>query len=346
MKNSFFSLLASLIICQLTVCSADAQTKIDINNGPVKAFSKNNGKPSERLGKTRLFLYESVWLKKGDWLVAKAGSRSKPVSIDVYDRVTKKYVKTDEDTLKHPLNTFHYRSELTFQANRSDTFDVLLSVNYNVDLIELGQRESQSYGFLTGSVDTALVDYTIAVLNSQWEPKDTNWSFQQRLSYICNNWTAGFSAIPKVYNKEEFEKSKKVVAYYPVDPIAIDDRLNVSLQVLSNGSTLVYFMYTNDEPFAQAKKMYDELFAKLKAATDKASVSNLSKLRRVNELETSYFQLKIPADKRPFEYLSFFGNEKESQYLPINLFLFGTKQKAKVLVVIGEPDSDIYDIEW
>jgi len=120
--------------------------------------------------------------------------------------------------------------------------------------------------------------------------------------------------------------------------------MNVSLQVLGHNGKLVYFMYTNDEPYSQAKKLYDELYTKLKAATDKASISDLSQMRRVNEMATAYFSLKVPEIKKPIEFYLFGEAGKGFEYLPINLFLYGTKEKAKVLVVLGEPDSDIYDI--
>jgi len=101
MKDSLFSIMAIMIFCLLKASPTKAQTKVDINNGPVTAFSKNNCKPSKRLGKNRLYLSEKVWLKKGDWLIAKTGTRSgKPISIDVYDRDSKRYVKTSEDTTR------------------------------------------------------------------------------------------------------------------------------------------------------------------------------------------------------------------------------------------------------
>lgn len=339
--------MTSVILFLASGVAANAQIKVNINNGPVQAYSKYNAKPSKRLGKNRLYLQEKVWLRKGDWLVAKAGTRfSRPVSIDVYDRISKKYVSTDEDTVLLSANVYKHRSEVNFQANRTDTFDILFNINYKNELVESDKMVTDSYGSYSGELDTVSIDYTIAILKNDWQPGDTSWNFQQRLSYICNNWTAGFSTIPKTYDTKELDKYKRILQYYPTNPVSIDNRMGVSLMAFSHGSKLVYFMYSQEVPYAEAKKLYDELAAKLKVATDKFEVSNLSDMKRINELATTYFKLKIPEEKKPFEFFLFGDAGKGFQYLPINLFLYGTKQMAKVLVVVGEPDSDIYDIGW
>lgn len=336
--------MAIAVLPVTLVIGATAQ-KVDINNGPVTAFTKTNVKPGNRLGDQRLYHNEKVFLKKGDWLVAKAGTRnSRPISIDVYDRSLKKYVKSVEDTVRHELAAHYFRSELAFEATRTDTFDVLFDINYQNEMLEIDKLLEASWGTVDGKLDTVAIDFTIAVLNSSWRPKDTSWGFSQRLSYVCNNWTAGFSTIPKTYDEEEWKKSKKITAYYPVDPIALDDEMHVSLQLLSHDSKMVYFMYTEDKPYTEAKKIYDQLSAKLKPLTDKISVSNLSEIARINELATTYFSIKIPEEKKPFEFFLLENAGKGFVYLPVNLFLFGDKQKAKVLVVVGEPGSDIYDI--
>lgn len=325
--------------------SAASAQKADILNGPVTAFTKTDVKPANRLGKQRLYHNEKVFLEKGDWLVAKAGSRgNKPVSIDVYDRSLKKYVQSVEDTVRHDLVPHRFRTELVFQAGRTDTFDVLFDINYKQEMVEIDKLAEDSWGTVTGQLDTVAIDFTLAVTDASWQPKDSTWGFSQRLSYICNNWTAGFSTIPKTYDKEEWQKSKTITAYYPLDPVALDDRMGVSLQLLSHNSKLVYFMYTEDKSYAEAKRIYDELSDKLKRITDKATVSDLSEMKRINELATTYFALKIPKEKRPFEFFLFGDAGKEYDHLPVNLFLFGDKQKAKVLIVVGEPDSDIYDL--
>jgi len=347
MKYSIIIKMIFSVWFSLVGVIAGAQLIVNINNGPVQAFSKYDCKPSKRLGKSRLYLNEKVWLKKGDWLVAKAGCHSRrPVSIDVYDRVSGKYVSTNEDTVLHTFGLIRYRSELIFQANRTDTFDVLFNINYKNEIVELENEMNDSYGFYSRSLDTASIDYTIAILNQDWQPKDTSWGFQQRLSYICNNWTAGFSTIPKTYDKNELEKYKKILAYYPTNPVPLDNQMAVSLQLLDHGNKLIYFMYSKDEPYVQAKKLYDELFVKLKAATDKYKISNLSDMRRINELATTYFMVKIPYEKKPFEFYLYEDAGKGFRYLPINLFLYGNKQSAKVIVAIGEGSSDVYDIVY
>lgn len=339
--------ILKLAIAALSVIlgAGAAAQKVDINNGPVTAFTKMDVKPAKRLGDQRLYHSEKVFLKKGDWLVAKACTRNnRPVSIDVYDRSLKKYVKSVEDSTVHELNWYRFRSELAFEAGRTDTFDVLFDINYRNEMVEIDKLLEASWGTMSDKLDTVAIDFTVAVLNASWKPKDTSWGFSQRLSYICNNWTAGFSAVPKTYNEEEWKTSKKITAYYPNDPVALYDHMYVSLQLLMHDSQMAYFMYTDDQPYAEAKKLYDELSVKLKSITDKSVVSDLSEMQRVNELATTYFFIKIPEEKRPFEFGFNDDAGKGFKYLPVNLFLYGDKTMAKVLVVVAESSSDIYDI--
>ncbi len=67
-------------------------------------------------------------------------------------------------------------------------------------------------------------------------------------------------------------------------------------------------------------------------------------MRRIKELATAYFGIKIPVSQAPPEYFYLENAGKNLVYLRVSLFLFGDKQKAKVLVVMGEAGSDIHDI--
>ncbi len=328
----------ALSLSVLFIAIVASTQKATINNGPVNAITKKNFKPSKPLGKTRFYTSETVYLEKGSYIIGKAICKGKPVSIDVYDRVTRKYVKSVEDTTKREYKPF--RSELYFQVPRTDSFDVLFSVKRDVDPTD------KDDWFSTWKEDTTAISFTVATYSPSWQPADTNWGFQQRVSYICNNWTAGFSGIPKKYDEERAKKEGRILEYYPVSPIAIDDRLQTALQVFDKGEDLVYSMFSETLPLAEAKALYNELSGKFRSVMDKTDVKDMKKGQRTNELASTYFSLKVPESRSPFEFFFIEEAGKGYNYLPINLFLFGDKQKAKVLVFVGEESSDVYDIGY
>lgn len=320
------------------VASLRAQTKAGILNGPVTTSIQKDVPLLKSLGSTRKYVNQAVYVKKDDWLVVMAQSSDNPVSVDVYDRQTKKYIFSLEDTAKHDLWYRRYRTVLAVQMPRTDSFDVLCSARRKGSLDE--------DEFSSSEEDTMFADFSVARLNAGWQPSDTNWGMVQRLNYLASHWTAGFRTVAKTYDKDKAAKDGKITEYFPDDQIAIDDRLRCSIFPLSYGKQFAYFMYSTDTTYAAAKALYDELSRKLKPITDYAKVSDLSSMRRVKELATTYFGIRIPSAKVPPEYSFLESAGKNQVYLPVSLFLFGDKQKARVIVVMGEAGSDVYDIGW
>jgi hypothetical protein len=272
--------------------------------------------------------------------VVMAQSSGNPVSIDVYDRQIGKYISTIEDTTKHAIWAKTWRSVLLFRIPRTDSFDVLCNALKKEPLIPHDDDDEYS----SSVADTVFVDFSVARLNTSWRPADTSWGMLQRLNYLASNWTAGFRTVAKSYDKEKAAKEGKITEYFPDAQIAIDSRLQSSIIPLGYGNKLVYFMYTADTTYAAAKSLYDELSKKLKPLTDYSKITDMSGYHRINELATTYFGLKIPESQVPPEYFYLHKAGKNQVYLPVTLFLHGDKKKAKVLVVMGEADSDIYDI--
>jgi hypothetical protein len=330
-KACSFSLLL------ITGIALQAQPKAGILNGPVTAINKEEVPLLKPLGSTRKYISQAIYLQKDDWLVVMAQSSGNPVSIDVYDRQSKKYIYSLEDTAKHPLWQKNWRSVLAVRIPRSDSFDVLCSARNTVSEFD---DESSS------DTDTVFADFSVARLNTSWQPSDTNWGMLQRLNYLASHWTAGFRTVSKTYDKDKAARDGKITQYFPEAQIAVDERLGSSIFPLAQGQKLVYFMYSTDTSYAAAKSLYDDLSKKLKQYTDYSKISDLSDMRRKNELATTYFGIKIPARQAPPEYSFLEAAGKNMVFLPVSLFLFGDKQKAKVLVVMGEAGSDVYDIGW
>ena len=324
----------------MTIVALQAQPKAGILNGPVSTIIKKEVPLLKPLGKSRKYISQAIYLQKDDWLVVMAQSSGNPVSIDVYDRQIGKYISTIEDTTKHALWGKTWRSVLLFRIPRTDTFDVLCNALKKEPLIPHDEDDEYS----SSEADTVFVDFSVARLKTSWQPTDTNWGMLQRLNYLASNWTAGFRTVAKSYDKEKAAKEGKITEYFPDAQIAIDDRLHCSIFPLGYGRKLVYYMYSTDTTYAAAKSLYDELGKKLKPLTDYSKISDMSGFRRVNELATTYFGIKIPESQAPPEYFYLEKAGKNQVYLPVSLFLYGNKQKAKVLVVMGEADSDIYDI--
>lgn len=327
--------------CLLLIISLalQAQPKAGIQYGPVTTIIKNNVPLLNSLGTTRKYVSQAIYLQKDDWLVVMAQSSDNPVSIDVYDRQSKKYIHSMEDTVQHDDWDKTWRSIIAYRIPRTDSFDVLCNARKKVPLFADDE-------FSSSVADTVFADFSIARLRADWLPSDTNWGMRQRLNYLASNWTAGFRTISNSYDKDKAAKDGRITEYFPDVQIAIDDRLHSSIFPFSRGQKLVYFMYSTDTTYAVAKSLYDELSKKLKVLTDYSHISDLSDMRRVNELATTYFGIKIPASQVPPEYFFTESAGKNHVYLPVSLFLFGNKQRAKVLVVMGESDSDIYDIGW
>lgn len=335
-RKAIYSCLLLLVVVTLR-----AQTKAGISKGPVTTIIQQEVPLLKSLGSTRKYVSQAVYVKKDDFLVVMARSSDNPISVDIYDRQSKKYIYSLEDSSKHDLWTKRYRTVLAVQMPRSDSFDVLCSAKRDPsDYEDEGDEFSSAVG------DTMFADISVARLNTAWQPSDTNWGMIQRLNYLASHWTAGFRTVAKSYDKDKAAKEGKITEYFPEAQIAIDERMQCSIFPLSSGQQMVYFMYSNDTTYAAAKALYDELSRKLKPITDYAKVSDLSSMRRKNELATTYFGIKIPASKAPPEYFFLESAGKNQVYLPVSLFLFGDKQKAKVLVVMGEAGSDIYDIGW
>lgn len=333
-KACFFCLLL------MTSVALQAQPKAGILNGPVSTIIKKDVPLLKPLGKSRKYISQAVYLQKDDWLVVMAQSSGNPVSIDVYDRQIGKYISTIEDTTKHALWGKTWRSVLLFRIPRTDTFDVLCNALKKEPLIPHDEDDEYS----SSVADTVFVDFSVARLNTSWQPADTNWGMLQRLNYLASNWTAGFRTVAKTYDKERAAKEGKITEYFPDLQIAVDRRLQSSIIPLGYDRMLVYFMYTADTTYAAAKSLYDDLAKKLKPLTDYSKVADMSGYHRVNELATTYFGIKIPESQVPPEYFLPEKAGKNQVYLPVSLFLYGNKQKAKVLVVMGETGSDIYDI--
>ena len=333
-KACFFCLLL------MTSVALQAQSKAGILNGPVSTIIKKDVPLLKPLGKSRKYISQAVYLQKDDWLVVMAQSSGNPVSIDVYDRQIGKYISTIEDTTKHALWGKTWRSVLLFRIPRTDTFDVLCNALKKEPLIPHDEDDEYS----SSVADTVFVDFSVARLNTSWQPADTNWGMLQRLNYLASNWTAGFRTVAKTYDKERAAKEGKITEYFPDLQIAVDRRLQSSIIPLGYDRMLVYFMYTADTTYAAAKSLYDDLAKKLKPLTDYSKVADMSGYHRVNELATTYFGIKIPESQVPPEYFLPEKAGKNQVYLPVSLFLYGNKQKAKVLVVMGETGSDIYDI--
>lgn len=321
------------------VITMQAQSKAGIANGPVTTIIQKEVPLLKPLGSTRKYVSQAIYLKKDDWLVVMAQSSGNPVSVDVYDRQSKKYIYSLEDTTRHALWSNTWRTVLAVKVPRTDSFDVLCNARNKESLFDDDE-------FSSSSADTVFADFSIARLNAAWQPSDTSWGMLQRLNYLASHWTAGFRTVAKSYDKDKAARDGKITEYFPEDQIAIDSRLHCSIFPLSRGQQLVYFMYSNDTSYAAAKALYDELSRKLKLITDYAKISDLSSMRRAKELATTYFGIKIPESKIPPEYSFLEAAGKKQVYLPVSLFLFGDKQKAKVLVVMGEAGSDVYDIGW
>ena len=330
---------SSCCLLLIVALALQAQPKAGIKNGPVTAIIKNDVPLLKPLGSTRKYVSHAIYLQKDDWLVVMAQSSDNPVSIDVYDRQSKKYIYSLEDTTKHPLWNKTWRSVIAYRVPRTDSFDVLCNARKKEPLFDDDE-------FSSSEPDTVFADYSIARLRADWQPSDTNWGMLQRLNYLASNWTAGFRTIAKSYDRDKAAKDGKITEYFPDAQIAIDERLHCSIFPISQGEMLVYYMYSTDTTYAAAKSLYDELAKKLKPLTDYSKISDLSDMRRKNELATTYFGIKIPASQVPPEYFFVESAGKNQVYLPVSLFLFGDKQKAKVLVVMGEASSDIYDIGW
>ncbi len=324
----------------LTSLASQAQPKAGILNGPVSTIIKKEVPLLKPLGKSRKYISQAVYLQKDDWLVVMAQSSGNPVSIDVYDRQIGKYISTIEDTTKHALWGKTWRSVLLFRIPRTDSFDVLCNALKKEPLIPHDEDDEYS----SSRADTVFVDFSVARLNTSWQPADSNWGMLQRLNYLASNWTAGFRTVAKSYDKERAAKEGKISEYFPDLQIAVDRRLQSSIIPIGQGRKLVYYMYSADTTYAAAKSFYDELGKKLKPLTDYSKVTDMSGYHRVNELATTYFGIKIPASQVPPEYFLPEKAGKNQVYLPVSLFLYGNKQKAKVLVVMGETGSDIYDI--
>lgn len=327
---SGFAIFSGLIL--------QAQLKATLQNGPVTATTKKNIPFVKYMGNNRKGVKEVVYLQKDDWLVVMAESSNSPVGIDIVDRQSRKTVKTIESTERHTTWVKSWRSVLTFQAPSTDSFDVLCNARIPETSVEDDMIGSDP--------DTVFANYNIARLKSSWQPADTNWGLRQRLNYLACNWTAGFRTVSKVYDKEKAAKEGKITEYFPESQVAVDDRMQCSIFPLSQGQKMVYFMYSQDTTYAAAKAFYDELSQKLKAATDYFKVSDLTSSRRKNELATTYFGIKIPSSQVPPDYFFVESAGKNQVYLPVSLFLYGDKQKARVLVVMGESTSDVYDIGW
>lgn len=282
------------------------------------------------------YLKETVYLEKGDQLVAYAQSRASRLYILLYDLAAGKYIRASDDSI---WQSPYYRCTLTQVIPRSDSFSIMIAGEADPDANEEGWTRSE--------VDTPRIDYTITAYRKSADNPAATWDLRQRLSYLCNHWTSGFRVMPKLANEEQKKSQKGVREYFPQAPVTILDSMGASLQTLNYGKTLVYFQFTPDLPYTRAKAIYDKLQAQLKGVTDKSEIQTFKDgARRIKELATTYFSLKIPANKVPVDYYLIDDAGKGYKYLPINLFLFGTKEEAKVLVVMGEIGSDIYDIGW
>jgi hypothetical protein len=331
-----------ILLCSFLFISAislQAQNKATTNYGPVTAFTKSRIKPKTPLGKTRLIVHEKAFLKKGDWLAAKVKSQVKPAHIDLYDRVQNAYIKTADDSSRHDEWVYKYQTELYFQAPREDTFDIVISIKKKIEPEDFDEGTVWSPG------DTTALDYTVGILNSSWQPSDTNWTFQQQLSYLCNHWTAGFNLVHKTFDEDKAKQKGKVTEYFPDLPITIDKRLSPSIQVMDRGQSLVYFMHSQFDTYAKAKQLFDELSAKLKGATDRVNVYDLSKMSRLYEMANSQFSIKIPDTKAPCDYAMIGSAGSGYSYLPVNMVLYGNKQQARVIVTLGAGDSSIFGLE-
>jgi hypothetical protein len=266
-------------------------------------------------------------------------------SIYVYDRQAKKYIRAAEDTTRRNPS---YETTLTWVAERSDSFDIMLAGRFDKSIYDEGDSWVDP-----PKKDTPKLSYTIGILRAAKAEVDPAWDFRKRLSYVANHWTAGFTAMPRTANEEQEKSGKPIREYLPEAPVAVLNEMGVSIQVFGYGyqdkgnAHQAYFMFTADEPYAKAKATYDKLVAMLKPITDFVEVKNMNdpnSLRRVGELATARFALKVPNHKAPIDYWFLEDAGKGFKKLPISLFLFGDKQKAKVMIVLGEASDDIYDM--
>ncbi len=328
-------LLLPVAIILFATFHTAGQGKADISQGPVLSYTKKDQVPGNKfIGDYKLYLKEQVYLEKDDWLVTHAQNRDSRLYVMLFDKKNGKYLQVADDSLYQPP---YWRCTLSYIIPRTDTFQVMIAT-------ELDWGDEEDYN---PKIDTPKIDYTLAIYRPRLNNPTTSWNFTQRLSYLCNHWTAGFRAMPGEYQERPMKSGKPLREILPEDPVTVLDSMGASIQVLNSGKILAYFQYTADMPYSRAKTMYDKLLTQLKSATSKAEVKTFKDgMRRMNELATAYFSLKVPAGKVPIDYSFTDDAGAGYKYLPVNLFLFGTDKQAKVMVVMGEISSDIYDVGW
>lgn len=201
--------------------------------------------------------------------------------------------------------------------------------------------------FYNREIDTPRISFSISSFRNSASYPNLGWSFRQRLSYLSNHRTAGFRAMPRKANPKSVSNGKPPYAYFPKIPVTLLDSMGVSVMELGYDHHHNYFQYTADMLYKKDKDVYNQIQGLLKVSTNKMEVTNFNapnQFRRINELETTYFYLKIPAKKVPMEFNLFNKAEPGFANIPISLFLLGNNESAKVLIVMGEDGDDIYDI--
>lgn len=327
----------SICLClSVFVTFVSAQEKVRIDEGPVMAFTKYNQVPGKEYNDGKLYLEEPVFLQKGDWLNVCAISSEKRLYVLLFDFAEKKYIRVSDDSIYQSSN---WHGNLTWTCNRTDTFAIMIAVS-----VERGDPEDW---YSSVKIDTPKISFTISRYRKPASDPGLGWSFPQRLSYLSNHWMAGFRAMPRKANPQSVKNGKPAYEYFPEIPVTLLDSMGASVMELGYSRHNSYFQYTADMPYKKAKEVYNKLQGLLKQNTSKMEVTNFNapnQFRRVNELETTLFFIKIPAKKVPVEYFLFNKAGPGFANIPISLFLFGNKEWAKVLIVMGEDGDDIYDI--
>lgn len=312
-----------------------AQGKVNIEEGPVFAYSKYDQTPRQEYNDGKLYLTENIFLQKDDWLNVQAISREVRLFVLLYDLKERKYLRLSDDSLF--ISPF-WKTALSWTSSRTDSFAIMIAAQ-----VDRGSDDM----FSDEKIDTPKISFTISRYRSAADKPDWGMSFSERLAYLGNHWTAGYRCMPRQSNPKSELKGKPAYEFFPDAPLTLIDSMGASIMKLGYNHHNSYFQYTLDMPYAKAKAIYGKLQGLLKQATDKTVIEDFNSpnhLSRVNELALTNFYIKVQRKFVPVEFNLFTPAPAGFAYIPVSLFLLGDKTNAKVLLVMGEDGDDIYDI--